>query len=148
MPYKSKKTRRIFHSRYGKKRRAKCKENGLCERCGKSAVIKGITNCRGCILRKLASRHLGSSERWLELDDLWKSQGGKCAYTGVAIDVGRGASIEHLVPTSKQGPSDINNLRWVDRRVNIMKGDMSLYEFIQRCSQILCFLASEGALHV
>ena len=89
-------------------------------------------------MKRAAWRHLGSGERWGELDSLFIGQMGLCAYTGEPLELGKDASIEHVVPLSRSpGGNHIDNLRWVSTKVNLSKRDCTLEEYIRLCKAVL-----------
>ena len=50
----------------------------------------------------------------------------------VKLEYGVNASIDHIKPLSKYPElnNDINNLQWVDKKINNMKLDMEIDEFL------------------
>ncbi len=66
---------------------------------------------------------------------LWKRQGGKCGLTGWPIDV-HTAQIDHVIPVSRGGRHDIQNLRWVDARANRSKRELTDAEFFELCEAV------------
>jgi len=61
----------------------------------------------------------------------------KCVYTGIVLIPGRNASLDHILPISRGGTHEIENLQWVDIQINRMKTDMTHQEFIQMCHKIV-----------
>ena len=55
----------------------------------------------------------------------------KCAISEIDIRPGVNASLDHVIPKSRGGLSTIDNLRWVDVRVNKAKNNMLDTEFIE-----------------
>lgn len=88
--------------------------------------------------RYMGSLHYSSMKRGLEfnvtakyLDELLRSQGNKCAYTGIDIELGNGrASLDRIDP--KLGYIE-GNVQWVYGPINHMKWDLSHDEFINLC---------------
>lgn len=78
------------------------------------------------------------------LFELFKKQDGKCAITGVPISITdkiklkgrfiRSASLDRIDPYKGY---TIDNVQWVHIRVNIMRQDMTMEEFVQFCSLVL-----------
>jgi 5-methylcytosine-specific restriction endonuclease McrA len=58
-------------------------------------------------------------------------QGGICPYTGKILSLGKDASVDHIVPKSRGGSTELSNLQWVYYQVNFMKGDMFHEEFLE-----------------
>jgi 5-methylcytosine-specific restriction endonuclease McrA len=60
---------------------------------------------------------------------------GKCHYTGLDIEIGSTASLDHCIPVSRAavfGPSLVyspENLVWCHKAVNTLKGEMTEDEF-------------------
>lgn len=121
------------------KRRIRSKKTGHCSDCLKSKRLKEMSYCYICYMKRAAHRHLGSAKRWKELDALLIQQLGRCAYTGRPIVLGVNASIEHVEPISRSPgrASDIANLRWVEKEVNLAKRSMTLKEFLDMCKYVL-----------
>jgi 5-methylcytosine-specific restriction endonuclease McrA len=63
-----------------------------------------------------------------DLSRLWESQGGLCGLTGRPMDI-QDADVDHIQPISRSGGSELSNLRWVCRRANEAKGNMTDEEF-------------------
>lgn len=112
---------------------------GNCARCFNEPALPSLRTCQGCALKNAAQKHLGSGTRWHELAELLAAQGGRCAYTGEAISIGKDASIEHVAPSSRfpHLAKDLRNLRWVSKVVNVMKRDLTMHEFVVICRQVL-----------
>ncbi len=97
-------------------------------------------------LRNLKEKHffIYRARRWssfyngrvtgLELFHLWHMQKGKCALSGRKL--GRDSHLDHILPTSKGGTDTIDNLRWLDRRVNIARGAMMDEDFTEMCRDV------------
>ena len=69
---------------------------------------------------------------------LLERQGFRCLYTRTELVPGRNASIDHLLPRSRypERSSDIDNVAWVDRDINRMKGNKTFDEFIGICQAV------------
>lgn len=66
---------------------------------------------------------------------LAESQLFRCALSGVAIEP-NSSSLDHIVPVSSGGSHAIGNLQWVDRRINAMKGELAVSEFVELCRAV------------
>jgi hypothetical protein len=80
-----------------------------------------------------------SYEMCPEAIDLWKlalNQRLKCKYSGLKLTK-KNISIDHILPLSKGGDSDISNLCLVTKEVNYMKHTMGAEEFIDLCKIIV-----------
>ena len=73
--------------------------------------------------------------------DLWclaKRQKLKCAISGIKLTKDN-LSIDHIIPLSKGGTSDLFNLQIVDKDVNIMKGTLLINDFLEKIKIIMEF---------
>ena len=84
--------------------------------------------------RHMANRKGGV--RMKELIEKLKQQGNRCALSGEAID-STNADVDHIVPVSRGGSSEIDNLQFLSRRINRMKGTMTNEEFIESCLMVV-----------
>jgi hypothetical protein len=64
-----------------------------------------------------------------------KAQNYRCALSGVKLIPSK-AEVDHIVPLSKGGSNSIDNLQWVHKVINRMKGNMSQDDFIRLCSKV------------
>ena len=71
---------------------------------------------------------------WLRL--LWEGQAGRCALTGRELDI-RTAELDHIVPRSRNGSDDLENLRLVVPAANAAKNGMTDAEFFALCRDVL-----------
>lgn len=67
---------------------------------------------------------------------LIKSQEYRCALTGEKITP-KTAELDHKMPRSRGGSDTIDNLQWLDRTINRMKGQMSNEQFIAACKKVV-----------
>jgi 5-methylcytosine-specific restriction endonuclease McrA len=74
------------------------------------------------------------SEAWLR--DCWVSQGGLCALSGRKLDI-RTAELDHIIPRSRGGSDNLENLRLVCPEANSAKGSLTDRELILLCQDIL-----------
>lgn len=76
-----------------------------------------------------------------DLENLYQKFGSKtkCYITGMEIDLNDIDSFEldHIIPISKGGDANINNLGIVNKNANRMKSDLSLSELISMCKMVL-----------
>ena len=70
-----------------------------------------------------------------QLLELAESQSFRCALSGIALEP-YSAALDHIVPVSAGGSHEIDNLQWLDRRINSMKGDMPVDEFVELCRAV------------
>ena len=150
----------------GKLLRNNRKENNLCVKCGKSkpcncsATMKEIREnfrkegkciycgtindnnnsaCDICILKGIATNNLKNRKLWLKIKELLEKQQFICPYSGIKLILGINASIDHIVPKSKGGNNEIENLQWVHLWINLMKKDSEEQDFVK---QLECFTKS------
>ena len=89
-----------------------------------------------CTLQDAAIAWLGTSKRWIELQELFNKQLGKCYYSGLPIEIRKNAQLDHTVPRNRGGENTIDNLRWVHEIVNQMKSDIPEDQFLQFCATV------------
>lgn len=81
-------------------------------------------------MKVVARSHLGSSKLWSSLVGLADKT---CPYTGINLEIGVNASLDHIIPKSRGGVNDLSNFQFVYCQgsfdVNRMKGDMTEEEF-------------------
>lgn len=67
---------------------------------------------------------------------LLKKQDYRCAYTGDLLTPDE-VGADHVIPISKGGPHQIENIALVTQAVNTAKGTMTLDEFISMCRKVV-----------
>lgn len=84
-----------------------------------------------------ASMHLRQENRatYKELARLYRGQKGHCALSGRKLQKGL-IHLDHIVPLSKGGTDEIENLRWVCKDANLAKRALTDNEFIQLCCDV------------
>lgn len=131
---------------------------GLCMRCMCRPCVIQRKHCRDCLMDRLiaeafkqdrrgkmpgSTRERGTcyvdqfrpSVRRKWLDEVKSKWNGACFYSGLPIEVGSTAGLDHMLPYSRAhvfGPGKVfhpDNLVWVDKRINILKGAMTAHEF-------------------
>jgi CRISPR/Cas system Type II protein with McrA/HNH and RuvC-like nuclease domain len=70
-----------------------------------------------------------------ELRNLVEEQGFKCAGTSIDLEP-ETASLDHMIPVSRGGSDDIENLCVVHHEVNRAKGQMTWNEFVSMCHAV------------
>ena len=63
----------------------------------------------------------------------------KCYLSGEPIDIynSKEYSIDHIIPSSKNGDNSLENAGLISTEINKMKDCLSVEEFIRKCIQIL-----------
>ena len=101
-------------------------------------AVAGISQCEVCWYKNKARVHLGDAGSWKVLQELFRKQHGKCAYTGTILEIGKNASIDHRHPKSlsPHARHDIENLAWVRRDINTAKAQLTSEAFIALCEAV------------
>jgi 5-methylcytosine-specific restriction endonuclease McrA len=84
-------------------------------------------------------RHMANRKGSVKMRDMLeklRQQGSRCALSGELIDH-QNCEIDHIVPVSRGGSSDIENLQFVSKRMNRMKGTMTNNEFVEACKLVV-----------
>ena len=109
---------------------------GLCRQCGVAAVAGQL--CLKHWYHRMGRRSgLKPAESEQILSTLWATQCGKCVYTGIELHPGVNASLDHKVPKSAGGRTDMSNLQWVTDAVNIAKATLSEDDFLSLCETVV-----------
>lgn len=125
-------------------RRKKLRSNGLCM-CGKPATVRdSVTVCEDCWFKEIARKRTKATRNWALIKELLIKQEYKCAYTGKPLVVGKNASLDHIMPSSKGGSDKINNLQWVDIDINEMKNDFAHDDFLNTIKHILIYTQKQS----
>lgn len=70
-----------------------------------------------------------------------KQQNHQCAYTGKPLTAGVNLSLDHILPKSEfpELRTKLNNLVWVDLRVNQAKNNLMPSNFRQMCEDVVYY---------
>lgn len=87
---------------------------------------------------KVARDNLGSSKFAMDIKAILDHQEYRCPYTGDLLILGDNASLDHKLPQSRypELKSDLNNVQWVTKGINIMKWNHTHEEFIEMIHKI------------
>lgn len=116
-----KKKQKRYLSKSQKIKRREWKEQNLCVRCG-NIPLKNKSYCENHLLKKTALKQLGSNKYSEQLKQLLINQNYKCALTGRSISLEDEIEIDHIIPTCRGGTKTIDNVRWVIKDANRLKG--------------------------
>lgn len=116
-----------------KRRESKRFEKGLCVNCGKNKHTKHSKTCGNCFCRNVSKFHFNTYSKTEDLKNLLKHQNYICPYTGKKLILGETCTLDHILPKSRGGSNDMNNLQWVFcsefLNVNTIKWSMTDEEF-------------------
>lgn len=92
-------------------------------------------------IRSIARKYSEDKNRQEHFDisallNLWHKQNGCCAITGIPLIPGSTATIDHILPVSKGGTNDIDNLRFVHYAVNLFKKDSTDNELVNKIVEL------------
>lgn len=95
-----------------------------------------IIVCLNCYLKRTAFKAVGNVKSYKNLLEIFEKQNGKCAYTGTSLIIGANADIDHIVPISRGGKKVIDNVHWIDTRINQMKSNLLEKDFYLLCERV------------
>lgn len=78
------------------------------------------------------------------LEELFYAQDQKCCYTGQALTL-ENMQLDHVIPLSRNGYHEMENVCWTTKRINRMKGTMTEREFVEVCEMVACHCAKKNA---
>lgn len=113
----------------------------LCKGCAGKARTRKHATCNGLRWVDINAFKRGAKQRGLSwrislefVDALWEAQGGRCALTGLDMKKNpRSWSIDRI--DNDEGYTS-DNVHLVDKRVNMMKGTLSIVEFVDLCKMV------------
>jgi 5-methylcytosine-specific restriction endonuclease McrA len=71
-----------------------------------------------------------------QIMSLIERQNFRCAMSGRTLTP-ESASLDHIVPLSRNGSHELSNLWVVDHQVNLAKGTLTVEEFMGLCQEIV-----------
>ena len=118
---------------------------GTCRKCSKPQEANLVV-CEWHWIQNMSYSSTGKTSNASRLLEILEKQYRRCYYTGVDLIAGE-ASIDHLMPVSKfpELRSEISNLAWCHKRINLMKGDMTKDEFLASCRLITGHMDRQNA---
>jgi hypothetical protein len=143
---------------HARKKRQSSRDAGLCLNCHRRSRILQRTQCEHCTMLSIiqgafkydrrrempnASAMRGScyveqyapDKRREVSRAIMAKFNGRCFYTGLPIELGATASLDHKLPVSKAGVYgsarvfSVENMEWCHRAFNNLKGNMTAEEF-------------------
>ena len=120
------------------------KEKGLCLFCKEKSLPDSFL-CETHFFKSVATSTFKNREMWEGLRTLFYAQESRCYLSGIDLILGKNASLDHIIPLSKGGNQNIDNVRWCDKSVNVSKRAMSNEDFITMCRNIVNHLESKAA---
>lgn len=85
------------------------------------------------------SRHCGKKHKTAqpgELVELAERQRYRCALSGLELTTSN-SDLDHIVPVGSGGTHSIENLQWVHRSINRMRGTLDMKEFVRLCQAVV-----------
>lgn len=139
-------------------RREDARSRGICIRCLSNPILFQRLHCRTCLMEQIiresfkfdrkrslkgSTQHRGSCyveqfnlknrKQWIEqIKSKWNNH---CFYSGLPIEIGSTAGLNFMLPVFRAhvfGPDRVfhpDNLVWVDKRINLLKANMTADEF-------------------
>jgi len=133
-------------------------------------MMPHLKTCRSCLMKQIVKesfkydrkrKRLGSTRvrsscyvdgySRQKVSEICAKFNGKCFYTGLPIEIGSTAGLDHAIPVSRArswGEAAIysaDNLVWAHKAINYMKGDRTSDEFIQwlkdKLPDITCYVS-------
>ena len=108
-------------------------------------VNGSVASLAPCITSELEHKRQKSRERKSLTKMLWEKLNDQkfcCALSGVRMTPDT-AVLDHILPRSKGGSDDLDNLQWVTKQINDAKGTMTQDEFIGMCRSVAAKVARE-----
>lgn len=125
-------------TRYNKSWMERQRKKGRCIFCSKKS-LEHSKMCEKHYFKMRASGTLKNREMAEEIKALFYFQDCRCYISGIKLVLGLNDSLDHIIPVSRAPEliDDIRNLRWCDRKVNMIKRDLTYEEFLELCRLVL-----------
>lgn len=125
---------------YNKNWSVKQNNLGFCRFCN-NEKIENQKTCTICYLKIMAKNNLNDRSLHEKLYEKLIEQEFKCYLSGRQLILGFNASIDHVIPRSKNKElsKDIDNIKWCDKSLNLVKRDLTVEEFIKLCRDVVGF---------
>lgn len=145
-----------LHNREARRLYAERRDSRRCKRCGgerfsadpRFRVGIGCGCCARCYFSAVARVHFRGNRLGEALQELFVSQGGRCALTGEVLILGENTSLDHRVPQSGGGTRTLDNVQWVVKSANFGKGAQLPEEYLATCHRVVAFCASGDYLKI
>jgi len=125
-----------YHIKYDKKKYENYKKNGVCVKCGAKRLLNQLV-CEVHYFRNISKASTGTEKNWKELKTKLEVQKNKCFYTNDKLILGINTSIDHIIPKSKNGNNNLENLVWCTLEVNLAKRNLDDKSFVELCKKVL-----------
>ncbi len=111
---------------------------GFCRFCS-NEKLENQKTCTTCYLKVMSKNNLNDRSLHVQLYNKLIEQDFKCYITGRELVLGLNASLDHVIPRSKDKElsKKIDNLKWCDKSVNFVKRDLTIDEFISLCRDVI-----------
>ena len=119
-----------------RKRLSTKKQQGICRFCQLPTIVGSTVFCERHWYENSAQTHLKSKKRYEELIKIATDQSFICPYSGIKLIPGVNMSLDHRIPKYLGGTSSLDNLHWVEKRINLMKHKLKEKEFIDLCKLV------------
>jgi 5-methylcytosine-specific restriction endonuclease McrA len=127
-------------------RRRRLEDTEKCVACSKRR-IPGYRFCEEHWFALKASGIWPGDKNYVKLGnalmEILERQGRKCSYTGRELVVGKNASIDHVFPKARfpEKARELENLEFVDLRINWAKRDLTKEEFVDLCESVVAYMS-------
>jgi hypothetical protein len=104
---------------------------GVGKRLSQIAKAMGLESVKELKPNKQSSQSATASQ----LMAMLKKQKFRCALSGVKL-IPEASQLDHIDPLAEGGSNEVDNLQWLDAKVNKAKGTMSQAEFVRMCVDV------------